>query len=259
VSSHTPRVEIGRLSLGEVLDHAIWLVKGRFGTVCALACITYAPFELTLHLVAEYVIDIENADFATSMVFVYSATFAELLLWFPLYSAALIHVFAGEYLGTRRGVGEALLQSLRLLPRMAAAGFLRGVPIIIGYSACVLPGVFVHALFLLTGPVIVLEGATSWRGIVRGSQLAATRYVPAVGAVFAYGVFILGMSIAAEELLPGIASAIMQTLVDGLSFAILTGAATALYLSIRAETEHLDLELLVAAVDREDDTKSAAL
>jgi hypothetical protein len=172
------------------------------------------------------------------------------LIALPLCSAAYIHNISAAYLGTELSAWESYQRAApRLLPLLVTQLFV-GLLVLIGYLACIVPGIILTFWFLLVGPIVVLEG--EWgpeamgrsRELIRGNIGKAFLLAVVVSLITLVFTWILGFSIAMvpwpHELAAPVVANIMQVLIVPLQAA----PFLLLYYDLRIRKEAFDLEQL---------------
>jgi hypothetical protein len=74
-----------------------------------------------------------------------------------LITLAAVHLVVTTATGGRPRVGSCLAGAARRLPAMFGWGFLAGLITVAGVCACVLPAIYLYAVFIVLAPVVALE------------------------------------------------------------------------------------------------------
>jgi hypothetical protein len=252
----------------ELIDQAFAVLKAAPATLLALAAIFVVPVQLLAAwlqrgAVPAGVLELFNdpATFENFEEQTATSNWGTFVVWagpsvtLPLVAAGVALFVAARHAGRQPSLGELLAGAVRRLPALLAAWFLIHVAQLVGFVACLFPGLLVMALFLVTAPAIAVEGLGPIQGMRRAAELARRRFWPTLGFGLLTGVvamlFESALSAAWDllALLFGTAGAgWLFMAVSGVIGSIVTmpivAAATTLhYLDLRVRTEGLDLEV----------------
>lgn len=165
---------------------------------------------------------------------------------FAVASAALLAFAADRLRGGQRGVRGAWLAVRPHAPALLATGALGFALVALGLYACVLPGLAALLLFGLAAPVVLVERRTGFAALARSARLVRLRPLPALvielGAAAAFAV----PDLLAPRYLPPLASRLFEPLWLLLVAPLPAIALGLLYARVRAETEQVPREELVA-------------
>jgi hypothetical protein len=122
----------------------------------------------------------------TSLVDAESATLWRLLaglLFYPLYSAALILFLDARSQGQRPRALDLLAASLRLWPSFALLAGLNSLAILLGASLFVLPGVWLMVKLAFAEYLLVLRGLSPMKALHESFQMSSGYFWPMLGCI----------------------------------------------------------------------------
>ncbi len=240
-------VPMGPMTLPDVLDGSLRIIKTRPRTVFAIAAVILIP----THLLVAF-LERNGSSTGISAVALVISTAASFFL-----GGALARLLVAWYADSDITAGVALRASFsRTLALLGAFVILLPVKAL-GWAFCGVPGVLAVVLFSLTAPAIVIEGLGPIAGARRSWRLVSRRFwmVVATTVVAAVGVLLLSSAWSAiiralSSLAPGPLQWVLAGAMGGAVSLVLTTAllsvSVLLYLDLRIRTEGLDLELGIA-------------
>jgi len=122
----------------------------------------------------------------TSLVAAESATLWRLLaglLFYPLYSAALILFLDARSQGLQPRARDLLAVSLRLWPSFALLAGLNTLAILLGASLFVLPGIWLMVKLAFAEYLLVLRGLSPMKALHESFQLSSGYFWPMLGCI----------------------------------------------------------------------------
>ena len=122
----------------------------------------------------------------TSLVAAESATLWRLLaglLFYPLYSAALILFLDARSQGQQPRARDLLAASLRLWPSFALLAGLNTLAILLGASLFVLPGIWLMVKLAFAEYLLVLRGLSPMKALHESFQLSSGYFWPMLGCI----------------------------------------------------------------------------
>ncbi|MFP5424092.1 MAG: YciC family protein [Gammaproteobacteria bacterium] len=122
----------------------------------------------------------------TSLVDAESATLWSLLaglLFYPLYSAALILFLDARSQGQQPRALDLLTASLRLWPSFALLAGLNTMAILLGASLFVLPGIWLMVKLAFAEYLLVLRGLSPMKALHESFQLSSGYFWPMLGCI----------------------------------------------------------------------------
>jgi hypothetical protein len=253
------KYEIKELSLGQILDQAITLVKNHFGAFFSVVAVTLLPFSLLQHGVnlaimpklppvptMEDIIAIQaaQAEHAPVLIGLVLLTF----LVIPIVNASLIHIVANTYLGKTTSMGTSIGSAFGVIIPLYWTWFLLMVAITGGMMLCVIPGIIAAFWFSLATQVVVIERINGFAALKRSRELMRGN----IGTVFVLG-FIIGIISFAVQIgaamIPQVHAAAIGSVLTNCVMTVFSSAAMVVfYFSCRCKNEQFDLQLLAANV-----------
>jgi hypothetical protein len=265
-------VPLRPMTMPDLLDGSFAVIKARPKTAFAIAAAILIPFHLlsaflqrgltgfslTTGFGQQGTTTASTANQVGALLLGYLGVALVTLAPFFL-GGALAKVVAAWYAGSDLSAGDALRATWRRAPALVGA-YLVLLPLkLLGLMVCVVGAVPVITLFVVTAPVITIEGLGPIAAAQRSWRLVSRRFWPclAVVLVASVGAYVLTniFSTVPEvltTLLPAPFNWLARGLVGALVSMVVTTAlvslAVLLYLDLRIRTEGLDLELEAADV-----------
>lgn len=256
------------MSLGEILDGGLTLLKANFRPMVALTALFVVPLQLiTAYLSRDVFGGAGLADLITqasvagtavtsgpgsSVAFGVSTLAAALVM--PVLIGALCRVAASSYLGTTIRAREALKMAARRWPSFVGAWIL--VHLVEGAAGVVLllPALGAMALSMAVSPALAVEELRATAALKRSYRLLWSRFFPTVGVALATVAVSSGISVAISivpevlALLVGYDRGWALAAGGGAAAALITqplvaSIATVAYLDARIRREGLDLAI----------------
>ncbi len=179
-----------------------------------------------------------------------------LVIFMPLCSAALTHNISAAYLGKELSAGESYQRALPRLAGLIGTQFLAGVVVVLGFCACLVPGVIFSLWFYVLIPIVVLEGVTGPAAMGRSRELTRGNLGKIFLVAFVAGLFAFIMTLIFRfgiGLIPWphyTVRVFFQTLAQSLLLPITTAPITLLYYDLRIRKEAFDLQMLSSATEQ---------
>jgi hypothetical protein len=260
-------VPLRPLAPTELLDRAFAVLKGAPGTLLAFAAIFVVPVQFVAGWLQRDLLDggmfevftdpeltqssadEANADALASILVLLGSSIS-----LPFVAVGIALFLAARHAGRDPSLGELLRGTLRRTPTVLVAWTLIHVAELIGAIACLFPGLLVMALFMVTAPVVAVEGLGPIAAMRRSAQLTRRRFWPTLGIGLLSGI-VAGLFDQALSTLPDVlafavgdrAGWVLLSVGGGMSAIIttpvITAATTLHYLDLRVRTEGLDLEV----------------
>ena len=274
-------VPIRPLSLGEILDAAIKLVRQRLKSLIVAMLLITIPLE-----VASTIVELSTTEFCDARASIVedclegsryaTDTDAELgglaailvlaLISFVLTQVAVFRILAAAYLGDEVGVGESLRFGLRRAHSVIWIGFLSSVGATLGLLLLIAPGVYLYMIWVLAYAVLFVEGKRGTKALRRSKELVGGRFWNVFGTiVIAQIIAMVAMSIAGAftigALLFGVdeggtlgltLTAVFNVLVSILTQPFTAAVVILLYFDLRIRKEGFDLALAAQRLGGED-------
>lgn len=250
---------IKAMSLGEILDQAVKLVKSRAGLFLAVAGLFYFPVALLQEGLNAYLTaQVEgsspedmaaNAGTALTMMYL---SIGFLVIFFaiiyPLTNAAIITAVGEEYLGKEVTFKQVTKRALRLLPAMIIAGILVGFFVMLGLIALIIPGIYLMLRFSLVNQVVVLEGLTGMKALKRSWYLMKGNMGTVLVLGFIASIITVVFALVAAILPTAILTVIGTAIGNTVAVVFAATASVVFYFSCRSKVENYDLQLLAESI-----------
>jgi hypothetical protein len=261
--------------IGEILDAAVALYRARFGALVKLTAVVVVPVQVLNVLIMLSTSPTDVTFGATGPTPVYDSREA---FWVPLAgtvvmnvvtvlstafaTAAVMRLVADTYLDSPERGGSAHF-ALRRLPAVIGLTAVTTLIVIAGAAACVVPGLYLQAVFAVAIPALLLEGKTVGQALNRSSQLTKGRRWPCfsvhyLGAmltgIVAFGLTLLisvpiGAAVEGSAAL-AIAQGLSGTVTAALTTPFVAAAIIVLYFDLRVRAEGFDIQVALQRLDR---------
>jgi len=267
------------MSVGQILDAAIWIYRRNFVRFVVIASIVQVPLAVVsvvvTRIVQSAIVTTPEAQFETgfavrmaeSLVTLFVAIMGEAIA-----KAALVTTVSESYLGREMTAMESFRLVLSRAGAVIAAGLLVALLVAIGTLVFIVPGILLALWLALTIPAVMLER----RGPVGAMRRSRWLLAGNLGKIFVLSVvvFLMGLilwsSIAlggrllseyvagGNEMASVVITHLARLIASILALPIGAGAATLLYYDLRIRKEGLDLEMLVPTLGAEGETSPSA-
>lgn len=255
------KYEIRALSLGEILDQGIKLVKEKFGLLMGIMALTVIPGHIGLAFYSHQFQPVAGQPpqlpppgvLLTQVVLFYGF----MLTVIPLANAAVVYTAARTYLGQETTLGGSFGHAFRRLPALIWTSILMGLEIMGGLILFIIPGILCALWFMLSQQVAVLEPLNGAPALTRSKALMKGN----MGTAMMLGMIIFAISFflgAAGGIMPYPFNPIAAGVVQGITTLLSTCTFVVFYFSCRCKLENFDLEVLaddVAASDANDSSE----
>ncbi|MDP9072300.1 MAG: hypothetical protein M3N68_13660 [Actinomycetota bacterium] len=268
--------ELRPLGVGEVLDVAIKIYRARFASLVKAVAVVVGPVSLLVALVqvssfpedgnelfttpadvpAEPELDF--ADFPTFLGGLLVVTVLSLIAS-QLATAASLKIVSGAYLDEEPGWTESLRFATSRLRSLVWLSMVLGFFLVLGFLACVIPGIYLWGAWAVATPVLLLEDVRGRRALKRSRALVKGRWWPT--AVVLLLTFILvtivqmvssglvgAVASGANEVVNAVAQAVGNTAASVLATPFSAAVIVTVYFDLRVRKEGFDLELLARRV-----------
>lgn len=196
------------------------------------------------------------------------------VLLLPIGTAATLHVIAQEYMGQPVSLGEALRFSLTRFFSLLITMILLIIFVVVGFSLCVLPGVYMVVIWAFWSQVVVMENASGWSALARSSNLVSGFFWRVAGVLLlvsiVYAVATVPVTLALAAALPfqepqanrfapppGVENyvnfainEVAAAALDGIGQIFISVCTTLLYFDLRNRKEAFDVEHIVRWMDQ---------
>lgn len=251
------------LGIGDILDHALYLLRDHWKTLTAIAVVIGLPFYLVAAVVQVWATpesidaimagetpeEVNPLDIFYMTIIPIITSMVLFVFGMPLMAAALTHNAAMAYFGAPATAKQSIRVAIRLFPKVVVCAFVYGMMCFIGGMLCVIPGILAQCAFFLYIPLLVLENAPLTEAFTRSMRLMKG---------FMWVAFLLILAINLLGMVSGASSFFynnydLQSVIGfGLSVvlaALQAVVATVLYCAARCRHEHLDLDLAAGRAD----------
>ena len=252
------RYEVKELSLGEILDQSISLLKNHFQLLAVILATLMIPVQIVTSIFATAMTPssedmVAATDPSVMIGAAVAGVFSGLVVFLvnALTQGAVTWGIAELYLGRTVTPGECIRTALHRWPALIATALLAGLGVAVGFMLFIVPGVYLAFAWYIVYPVLMIEGLPVRKTFGRSRALMKGH----MGKAFVVGVvlFVIGFTITMlAELVPGsypsaILSAVVQSFIIGFNCIVVT----MIYFSARCLVENFDLELLAGSVARQ--------
>lgn len=250
-----PAPDLRPRSPSEIVDAAFQILRAHYAAFITCSAIAYAPLLLfRLFAVGDpsRFLDPESATRQPDLWRLAGGSFLITWLTFSLMSAVIQACAAQVYLGGDIDVGAAVRQALPRAPQVLGAAVIRFVLMVVAFVALIFPVLYVVARYFAVTPIIVLEGRGVSDALRRSAELSAGRkwhILNTLGLVaIIYYVLLFGFSVVAS-LAGFVASTVVAAAVTVLVYPVVAITEALLYYDARIQSEGLDIELMLSALD----------
>lgn len=245
------------MSLGEVLDTAVQLVKDHFKLFFGIAGVLYFPFVLLMNWFGAFAAaDLQGGAVPSQMLeenlplLMLSGVF--FILWaifaIPLMNAAIIYAIASQYLGTNVTVGDSVKAAFGTVLPLIGTNILKGLAVMLGFFLCIFPGIYLAFRFALSDQVVVIEDRAGTAALSRSGEIMRGHYGYIFVLFLILGVISLSLDFVTGFIPVAILSALIYALGNTLVYIFTSAALVTFYFSARCKNENFDLTVLADAV-----------
>lgn len=247
------KYEIRTLSLGEILDQAIGLIRDKFGLLMGIMGLTVIPLNIAFGFLGQTVQPVPGQVPDLQKLFVFlGIVYLLLLIVMPLSNAMVVYATANTYLGRQTSLGDCFGHALRRWPALIWTSILMILAIMGGFILLIIPGLIFAFWFMLAQQVTVLESLSGAPALSRSKALMKGN----VGTAFVLGL-VLGVINYANafisQLVPKPFDVIVAAVISGGLALVSTCTFVVFYFSCRCNLDNFDLEVLASEVAGEED------
>jgi hypothetical protein len=252
------KYEIKALSLGDILDQGIRLVREKFGLLMGIMAFTVIPANLVVGYLAQSIQPTPGQmpqQVPPGILGLLAGCW--LLLVFvviPLANAAVVYAAAQTYLGKAATLGECFGHGFRRIPALLWTSILMGMAIVGGLILLIIPGILCMFWFSLAQQVTVLESINGGPALSRSKALMKGNIGTAFVLGLVLGVINGGLGMVTNSL-PAPTNLVFAAILGGVSTLLSTCTFVVFYFSCRCKLDNFDLEVLaneVAAGDSDE-------
>ncbi len=256
------KYEIRALSLGEILDHGIRLIRDKFALLMGIMVFTVIPAQIAIALFTKQFQPVPGQPPqmpSPGVVFTQlGLIYGFLLVVLPLANAAVVYTTARTYLGQEASLGDSFGHAFRRLPALIWTSILMGLAIMGGLILFIIPGILFACWFMLAQQVAVLEPLNGGPALSRSKALMKGNIGRAMVLGFVIGIINVGLGIV-SGILPTPFDAIATGVMSGITTLVSTCTFVVFYFSCRCKLDNFDLEVLANEVEDDDDNGSSKL
>jgi hypothetical protein len=267
------------MGIGEILDAAIKLYRRNAWTLFRIVLVIVAPVTILANLIqvsatpsrltphfgvsgfASDNHDLTSQDLVTLIV---GALIALTLTWIGslVATGATFKALAEAFLGEQTDWKRSLAYAGRRIHSLVWVSFLGAVVTLLGFVACVIPGIYLAVGFTVAVPVLLTEGLRGRAALGRSRRLIKGRWWGTL-ALIVLGAILTGVvNSALSALVVGVAASgesantvlgftvgtIATTAAKALTTPFTAAYVTVLYFDLRVRHEAFDLQLLALQV-----------
>ncbi|HVE92507.1 MAG TPA: zinc-ribbon domain-containing protein [Actinomycetota bacterium] len=175
----------GNVSVGQLLEGAIGVYRSHFVTLIKLVAIVVVPLQILSGLLAAGLFSGQRGAFdfgsqqppqirPSAVVAGLGAAVVLGLLGLvaqQLATGAAMRASTEAYLGETPDSGRSLQFALDRLGPLVVLAIIQAVLLILGFLACIIPGVFLAVSWSVAVPVLLMEGVMGWAALQRSMSL----------------------------------------------------------------------------------------
>lgn len=269
-SSRTGPLPMYPMAVGDILDATFRLLRANAKALAPVLLLIAFPFEAiaayntrnaqSLNQVFANLGNPQQRQNATpsSVLIVGYLVILGIGLMTPVVAGFVCRTIAASYLGEQYRAGQVVKTSVGTIAALIISSLLVHFAELGAGIFCILPGLAVMALFVLTAPAIVIEGLGPVAGMRRSWKLVRPRFWPVLGTALLGGLMVLIMAtiiaVVPEQIVGAIAGdhakavvdAIIGTITQAFQWSVAATMATLIYFNQRIRSEGLDLQVMAA-------------
>ena len=263
------------LSVGEILDLAIRIYRDRFVPMAKAVAVVVAPVAVLTALVqlslaptsGEVFGPIDatgqpTVDAGELWSFIAGFLAAGILAYIAaqLATATSFKLVAGAYLDEPPDWRSSLSFAVSRLRSLVWLTIVFGFLLVLGFVACIVPGIYLYVAWSVAVPVLLLEDVRGRRALTRSRELVKGRWWSILGAIVVSGILagivqgvfsgllLAVVSSADNEVVSATAGAVANTAGSVLTTPFSAAVIMVVYFDLRVRKEGFDLELLARRV-----------
>jgi len=240
--------EIRVLSFGEILDTAFRLLRDQFVVLVAIAACIYVP----IGLAQAVLLGMEPGTGLGATYWISLAVILLMALAAPLAQLAVTYVVSETYLGRKLGIAEAYAKGASVYLPYLGTALLLVLGVLAGLVLLVIPGIYLSVIWLLVGPVIVIEGVSGPRALGRSRDLMRDNWWRGAFIVFLASLLASVVSGGFDLVFAFIpvVGPVLSGLVQAIFFAFGAAVVVLLYFDLRCRHEDFDLQHLAEQIGK---------
>lgn len=244
------RADIRAMTFAEILDQSFSQLRSNFVLLVGIAAVFNVPSAI---IQSEFMQPVAGELPGTTFWTGWSAVMLIAFIGMPWSQLAITWSISETALGRSATFSGAYEATFSRYPAYIGTVLLAGLGVVLGMFLLVLPGFYLMVLWLLLGPVVVIEGIAGPRALGRSRELIKGNWWRS------FGIFMLAAILAA--LVSGgfqyvfafvpFVGGILNGLVASVAFAFSSLVLVSLYFDLRCRHEDFDLQLLAEQVGGE--------
>jgi hypothetical protein len=258
------------LGLGEMLDAGIKIYRNRFGTMLKAVAVVIVPVQVLQILVALSLPDTSVSAGTTTTTADGSewAGVAALLLILvinivssTLAQAACLKTVSDTYLGTDTDWRGSLRFGVQWLGSLLWLTLIFGVLVLLGFVACIVPGVWLYVAWSVAVPALLIEDARGFQALSRSFNLVRGRWWPTAGTLllanllatalaFGFGLLALPFLFAGRDndFVFDLANGVFSAVAGVATIPFVAAVIAVIYFDLRVRKEGFDLQLMAQRI-----------
>jgi hypothetical protein len=266
--SSTP-AQLRPLGIGEMLDAGIKIYRNRFATMLKAVAVVIVPVQVLNVLITLSLPDTSTTAGATttSSDSEWAAVAALLLIFVinivssALAEAACLKAVSDTYLGTETDWRASLRFGFRRLGSLLWLTLIHGVIVLVGFVACIVPGVWLYVAWSVAVPVLLIEGTRGFGALGRSFNLVRRRWWPTAGILLlanllatavAAGIGLLALPLLFagrdNEFVYDLANGVFGAVASVLTIPFVAAVVAVIYFDLRVRKEGFDLQLMAQRI-----------
>lgn len=258
------RYPIQVLTLGEILDQGIVLVRNHARLLFGISAVLLLPYQLINSWLAYMCTPTLTGRSIATMVAsnphpllgILSSCLSILffLVISPITNAATTVAVSDEYLGRPTSIRQSFTKALQRLVPLIWTTLIATFLIMLGFICLIIPGLILSLQYALTTQVVILEDKSGMEALRRSKQLMdakghwGTWFCISFVLVVASFLLGLGAGFVPGALFRGVSLAVVQTA----TVIVWTTIGAVFYFSCRCKVENFDLDMLAGEMEREE-------
>jgi hypothetical protein len=268
------------LGIGEILDAGIKVYRNKFATMLKAVAVVIVPVQVLNVLITLSLPDTSTTAGTTTTTSDNEwAGLAALLLIFvisvvsgALAEAACLKAVSDTYLGTETGWRESLRFGFRRLGSLLWLTLIHGVIVLLGFVACIVPGVWLYVAWSVAVPALLIEGTRGFEALRRSFNLVRRRWWPTAGILLlanllatavtaGFGLLALPLLFAGRdnEFVFDLANGVFGAVASVLTIPFVAAVVAVIYFDLRVRKEGFDLQLIAQRIGAPAGSVSPAL
>ena len=253
------------LGIGEILDAGIKVYRSKFSTMLKAVAVVIVPVQVLNVLITLSLPDTSTtAGTTTTTSDSEWAGLAALLLILvinivssALAEAACLKAVSDTYVGTETDWRGSLRFGFRRLGSLMWLTLIHGVLVLLGFAACIVPGVWLYVAWSVAIPVLLVEGQRGFRALRRSFDLVRRRWWPTAGILIlanllatavtaGIGLLALPLLITGRdnEFVYDLANGVFSGVASVLTIPFVAAVVAVIYFDLRVRKEGFDLQLM---------------